>query len=130
MGTIALEATPETRAEANRRLADRLFRGALAVTAAITAVWLFFLLTGRDGGAAFAGRVDLEAVARVAVGFAIMTVLWGWLWYGVKRLLLRRLVGLSREETDARLSLAAEPGRSTCRGCSRAAPSAGCGSPT
>jgi hypothetical protein len=94
------EATPEARAEANRRLADRLFRGAVAVTAAITAAWLFFLLTGRDGGAAFAGRVDLEAVARVAIGFAVMTVLWGWLWYGVKRLLLRRLVGLSPEETD------------------------------
>ncbi len=86
--------------EARRRLADRVFRGALAVTAAITAAWLFFLLTGRDGGAAFAGRVDGEAVARVVVGFAIMTVLWGWLWYGVKRLLLRKLVGLSREEVD------------------------------
>lgn len=99
MGAISLE-RPEARWEANRRLADRFFRGSLAVTVAITGAWLYFLLTGRDGGAAFAGRVNLEAVARVAVGFAIMTVLWGWLWYGVKRLLLRKLVGLSREETD------------------------------
>jgi hypothetical protein len=98
---LVLEGTNAPRSEANRRLADRLFGGALGVTAAITAVWLVFLLTGRDGGAALAGRVDLAAVGRVAVGFAIMTVLWGWLWYGVKRLLLRRLVGLSREETDA-----------------------------
>jgi hypothetical protein len=94
------EAEPERRAEANRRLADRLFRAALAVTAAITAVWLFFLLTGLDGGAALAGRVDGEAVVRVAVGFTVMTVLWGWLWYGIKRLLLRRFVGLSPEETN------------------------------
>ena len=101
MATISLDVLPpDERWEANRRRADRFFRGALAVTAAITAAWLFFLLTGRDGGAAFAGRVDVEAVGRVAVGFAIMTVLWGWLWYGVKRLLLRKLVGLSREETD------------------------------
>jgi len=96
MGTISLEPQPEVRWETNRRLADRFFRGALAVTAA----WLYFLLTGRDGGAAFAGRVDVEAVARVAVGFTVMFVLWGWLWYGVKRLPLRKLVGLSREETD------------------------------
>ncbi len=96
----SLEGAREARAEANRRLADRLFFGALALTAAITAVWLFFLLTGREGGPALAGRVDGEAVVRVAVGFTVMTVLWGWLWYGVKRLLLRRFVGLSREETD------------------------------
>ena len=32
---------PEARAVAHRRLAERLFRGALAVTLAITAVWLF-----------------------------------------------------------------------------------------
>jgi uncharacterized glyoxalase superfamily protein PhnB len=32
----------------------------------------------------------------VLVGFVVVGVLWGWLWYGVKRLLLRKLVGLSR----------------------------------
>jgi hypothetical protein len=36
----------------------------------------------------------------VLFGFVIVGVLWGWLWYGVKRLLLLKLVGLSREETD------------------------------
>jgi hypothetical protein len=96
------ETTREHTPEANRRLADRVFQGALAVTAAITAVWLSFVVTGRDGGAAFKGyQVTLEAVARVAVGFSIMVVLWGWLWYGVKRLLLRKLAGFSKEEVDA-----------------------------
>jgi len=76
VGTIALEAQPEVRWEANRRLADRFFRGALAVTAAITAVWLYFLLTGRDGGAAFAGRVDLEAAA-VTMASANALLCWG-----------------------------------------------------
>ena len=95
------DSTPEGTWEANRRLADRVFRGALAVTAAITAVWLYFVVTGRDGGAAFKGyQVNLEAVARVAVGFSVMVVLWGWLWYGVKRLLLRKLAGFSKEEVD------------------------------
>jgi hypothetical protein len=31
MGTISLEAQPEVRWEANRRLADRFFRGALTL---------------------------------------------------------------------------------------------------
>jgi hypothetical protein len=99
MDSLALPATGEDRWEATRRQSDRLFRGALAVTAAITAVWLFLLLSGR--GSAVLGRpLDPLAPVRVLFGFVIVGVLWGWLWYGVKRLLLRKLVGLSREETD------------------------------
>jgi hypothetical protein len=86
--------------EAYRRQARLYFRGALALTSALTAVWLFFVVTGRDGGPAFKGyQISLEAVVRVAVGLSIMAVLWGWLWYGVKLLLLRKLAGLSKEET-------------------------------
>ncbi len=84
---------------AYRRQADLYFRASLALTAGLTAVWLFFVVTGRDGGPAFKGyQLSLEAVIRVAVGLSVMTVLWGWLWYGVKRVLLRRLAGLSEEE--------------------------------
>ena len=100
MGALAVEAAPEDHWEATRRQSDRLFRGALALTAAITVVWLALLLTGR--GSAVLGRpLDPMAPARVLVGFLFIGVLWGWLWYGIKRLLLRKLVGLSREETDA-----------------------------
>ena len=83
-----------------QRVADRVFQVALAVVSAVSAIWLFFLVSGRDGGAIFTGRIDGEAVVRVLVGFLIMTVLWGWLWYGIKRLALRKLVGLSKLETD------------------------------
>jgi hypothetical protein len=96
----ALVDSPARRAQ--RRLADRVFWGSTAVTAAITAVWLYFLWTGRDGGALIRGyRVDREAVTRVLAGFTVMTVLWGWLWYGVKGLLLRKLAGFSRGEVAA-----------------------------
>ena len=85
-----------------RRLSNRVFLGSLVTTSLITAFWLFFVVTGRDGGVLFRGyRVDAVAVSRVLGGFLFMTVLWGWLWYGVKRLLLRKLVGLSRDEIDA-----------------------------
>ncbi len=82
-----------------RRVADRVFRGAALATFLLTLVWLFFVVSGKDGGALFHGyQVTAEAVGRVAIGFAIGTVLWGWLWYWVKRLLLRKLVGLSSDE--------------------------------
>jgi hypothetical protein len=84
---------------AYRRQSDRYFRASLALTSGLSAVWLFFVVTGRDGGAVFKGyQLSLEAAGRVTVGFLVLTVLWGWLWYGVKRLLLRRLAGLSDEE--------------------------------
>ena len=76
--------------------------GSLLTTSLITAFWLFFVVTGRDGGLLFRGyRVDAVAVGRVLGGFLFMTVLWGWLWYGVKRRLLRRRVGLSPDEMDS-----------------------------
>jgi hypothetical protein len=85
--------------ERYRREAQRYFRASLVLTAALTAVWLFFVLTGRDGGPAFRGyQLNLEAVSRVAVGLSIMIVLWGWLWYGVKRLLLVKLASFSRDD--------------------------------
>jgi hypothetical protein len=100
MSALAAPALAEDHWEAARRQSERLFRGCLAVTAAITFVWLGLLLTGR--GRAVLGRpLDPMAPVRVLFGFAIVGVLWGWLWYGVKRLLLRRMVGLTREETDA-----------------------------
>lgn len=50
--------------EACRRQADRYFRASLALTAVLTAVWLFFVLTGRDGGPAFKGyQVSRKSVA-------------------------------------------------------------------
>jgi hypothetical protein len=85
--------------ERYRRQSDRWFRASLLLTAALTAIWLFFVVTGKDGGAAFKGyQLTLEAVARVAIAFCVMTVLWGWLWYGAKRLALRKLAGFGDDE--------------------------------
>lgn len=87
---------------AHRRVADRVFQGALTVAASMTAVWLFFVVSGADGGPIFAGyRITVQGVVNVAIGFTIGWVLWGWLWYGVKSLLLRKLAGFTREEVRA-----------------------------
>ena len=85
-----------------RRDAERYFRWSVGLTAVITATWLFFVVTGRDGGTLFKGyQISLEAVGRVAMGFLIISVLWGWLWYGIKVLLLRKLAGFSKDEVKA-----------------------------
>ena len=84
-----------------RHQADRYFRGSVAVTGAVTATWLALLATGHESGLFGSYKFSLAAVGRVAIGFAIITVLWGWLWYGIKRLLLRKLAGLSTAELRA-----------------------------
>jgi hypothetical protein len=99
MSGHVLDAGSEGRWEESRRQADRVFRGALALTGTLTLVWLALLLSGQ--GTSVLGRpLDALAPVRVLFGFVVVGVLWGWLWYGVKRLLLRTLVGLSREEID------------------------------
>jgi hypothetical protein len=84
------------------RAAERVFLGCLLYTAAVALVWLFFALTQRDGGVFFRNyQVNVETLVRIAMGFAVFWIGWGWLWYRLKRLLLRRVVGLSREELAA-----------------------------
>ena len=101
---MAVPATPAavTGWEGFRREADRYFRWSVWLTGALTAAWLFFVLTGRDGGVLFQGyQLTLEALRRVATGFLFMSVLWGWLWYGLKVLVLQEVAGFSKEDVKA-----------------------------
>ncbi len=43
--------------------------------------------------------MDRESLGRVFFGFLFFSILWGWIWYGVKWLLLRKFVGFTKEET-------------------------------
>ena len=83
----------------HRRTADRVFRGCLLYTSALTLFWLFFVVAGRAPGALFSRyNVDAEALRNVFFGFLFFSVLWGLIWYGAKSLLLRSLAGFSQEE--------------------------------
>jgi hypothetical protein len=80
------------------RIADRVFRGALLFNTALTAYWLFLLGTG--GSSAFfkdyhAGLGQLGAVLGF---FLFFHVAWGFVWLGVKTLVLKYLVGFSKED--------------------------------
>ena len=76
-----------------------MFKWATVVTVALTLLWLYFLVTGRDGGPAVRGYdVSLGDIGRLAAGFGFMYVAWGYVWYHIKRVTLRRFVGLSKDE--------------------------------
>lgn len=84
--------------EGRKRVADRVFRGAFAFNAALTVFWIYLLVTGAHSSVFPEYRPDLAALGRVASGVLFFYVLWGFIWYGIKAVLLRRWVGFSVEE--------------------------------
>jgi hypothetical protein len=97
--TLTTPAVPDVQAFQDRRkTADRIFRGAVTFNAALTLFWVAMLLT--RGNAVFFAEYD---VTRVAVGQVLgaiffFYILWGFIWYGVKTVLLKYVVGFSKEE--------------------------------
>ena len=81
-----------------RRTADRVFRGALMFNTGLTILWLFAVVTGRTTIFFQDYRMDREALLRVGGAILFFYVLWGFIWYGVKALLLRFFVGFTKEE--------------------------------
>jgi hypothetical protein len=80
------------------RTADLIFRGALLFNTALTVFWIIVYATG--GNTIFFRQyaVTREALMRVTVGFLVFSVVWGFVWFGVKNLLLKYFVGLSKDE--------------------------------
>jgi hypothetical protein len=81
-----------------RRTADRIFRGAFLFNAALTVFWLFVVLTQRDAVFFRHYNIDLGTIGRVGGGILFFYVLWGFIWYGIKSVLLKYVVGFSKEE--------------------------------
>ena len=87
-----------------RRTADRIFQGALIFNTALTLFWVVMLATGGD--AVFFREYDIsrEALMRIFSTVLFFYVVWGFIWYGVKTLLLRFFVRFSAEERRAAFS--------------------------
>ena len=81
-----------------RRTADRIFRGALIFNAALTLFWLATLVTGRSTAFFPEYRVNLAKIGQVLGGVLFFYVIWGFIWYGIKTLLLKYFVGFSKED--------------------------------
>src|SRR4051812_16050303 len=90
----AASTTPDTRL----RTAHRVFRGALIFNTALTAFWLFAILTHSTGGFFGDYQIGRAAVGRIVSGILFFYVIWGFIWYGVKTLLLKYFVGFTKEE--------------------------------
>jgi len=73
------------------RTAQTTYRVAFGYMTLTTLVWLFLNLTGIDGGLFFKDyRVTGELLIRLAVGFLVFWIGWSWVFYRLKRALLRR----------------------------------------
>src|SRR3954468_18405951 len=90
----AASPTPDTRL----RTAHRVFRGALIFNTALTAFWVFAILTHSPAGVFRDYETGRAAVGRIVGGILFFYVVWGFIWYGVKTLLLKYFVGFTREE--------------------------------
>ena len=86
-------------AEHHRRTARRVFQGALLWTCALTVFWAVLMVLGPERAPFFGRyRIDKQALGTVFFGFLVFSVLWGWIWYGIRALLLRKFVGMSKDE--------------------------------
>jgi hypothetical protein len=90
--------SPTASFDERRRIADRIFRGALLFNAALTAFWLFVVITQRDAVFFRHYNIDRETLGAVTFGILFFYVLWGFIWYGVKNLLLKFVAGFSKDE--------------------------------
>jgi hypothetical protein len=84
--------------------AIKTFRATLVYMSVMTLVWVFLNLTGADGGLFFRDyKVTGEVIGRVIGGFLIFWVGWSWLFYRLKRTLLKR-AGFGERELELAFS--------------------------
>ena len=81
-----------------RRTADRIFKGALLFNVALTIFWLVVFATGASTAFFGSASFDASSIGRVLFGVLIFYVAWGFVWYGVKTMLLKHVAGFSKEE--------------------------------
>ena len=81
-----------------KRTADRVFRGALVFNSALTAFWLFVAITHQGFGIFQNYAIDRSTFGRIASGILFFYVMWGFIWYGIKSLLLTYFVRFSKDE--------------------------------
>ena len=95
----ATETVPPGPADHHLRTARRVFQGALLYTCGLTVFWVVVMVLGPERAPFFGKyRIDKQALLNVFFGFLIFSVLWGWIWYGIRALLLRKFVGLTKDE--------------------------------
>jgi hypothetical protein len=85
-------------ADARLRAARRVFQGTLAGTAAMTLFWLYSIASQRGTTLFPRYNIDGQTIGSVLAGFLFFWIFWGFVWYLIKRAVLRRWVGFSPDE--------------------------------
>jgi len=97
--SIAVDVTPQAVAfETRLRTANRVYLAALVFNTALTAFWAFVQITHQGFGLFGYYPIGWDSVPRVGSGILFFYVIWGFIWYGVKTLLLKYFVGFTKDE--------------------------------
>ena len=95
---VTVEQAAASTGDTRLRTAHRVFRGALIFNTVLTVFWLFAILTHQTGGMFQHFEIGRDAVARVGGGILFFYVIWGFIWYAIKTLLLKYFVGFTKDE--------------------------------
>jgi hypothetical protein len=93
------DTTPTAHHEALLRTARRVFLGCLLYTAGLTVVWAILLVVRPERIPFFKTyNVTWQMVAGIFFYFVFFILMWGFIWYGIRLLFLRRYVKMSKED--------------------------------
>src|SRR5690349_13330135 len=96
---VQVESPPATAAFVERRrLADRIFRAALIFNAALTLFWIVVYATGTRPFFFQHYEITKAGLGAVLGGLLFFYVIWGFIWWGIKTLLLKYFVGFTKDE--------------------------------
>jgi hypothetical protein len=81
------------------RTARRVFLGSVLYTAGLTVTWVVLLIVRPERVPFFKTyQVDQRTLIGIVFYFLIFLLLWGFVWYGIRNLFLRRYVKMSKED--------------------------------
>lgn len=90
--------------EDRQRLANRIFRATFAITVALTAFAALSYFTGIGQRITGEIRFDERALRSILFGSLVLNIGLGFVWWGIKSLLLRFVAGFDRDERRAAFS--------------------------
>jgi hypothetical protein len=96
-----LAATSPILGDTRLSTARRVFLAALAVNSALTLLCAVSYFTGLGSSLVGSVTIDGQTALRVGSSILIITVLWGFIWLGIKALLLAKWAKFSKEERRA-----------------------------
>jgi len=100
-GMTTLAATSPIAGDTRITTARRIFGAALAVNTSLTLLCAVTFFTGFGASLVGSVTIDGDTAIRVGANVLVITVLWGFIWLGIKALLLAKVAKFTREERRA-----------------------------